>query len=176
MRELTQNVHGQKQYRGWSLLIRGARHICADNEGIQDMDLDNSKGGVRSDVRRVSDRRRREQIWLNDRRVRPDRRLNNIAVEWIPFADVKLHPIVNDALVSHRIKKRVSVTCDENRQGNERRGSEQSIMGIFQNTRYPMLDLRKGRDRRTHDQKQPYDRRSQPDRRLNQISVEWITD
>ncbi len=56
--------------------------------------------------RRVkTDRRSYEK--LNDRtnkcnrRVAPDRRLNNIAVEWIPFTRIHLHPIARLVFSKH---------------------------------------------------------------------------
>ena len=48
------------------------------------------------DRRKVADRRLEgignTNCDVNNRRTRPDRRLNSIAAEWIPLEDIKLHP------------------------------------------------------------------------------------
>ena len=48
------------------------------------------------DRRKVADRRvgglSDTNCEVNNRRTRPDRRLNSIAAEWIPLEDIKLHP------------------------------------------------------------------------------------
>ena len=44
------------------------------------------------DLRKIADRRMQQQILPYNRRVHPDRRLSNIAVEWIPFDDVISQP------------------------------------------------------------------------------------
>jgi hypothetical protein len=47
--------------------------------------------------RNRSDRRRNEGLRGErsgyQRRVSPDRRLNNISVEWIPFSHIHVHPV-----------------------------------------------------------------------------------
>lgn len=139
------------------------------------MESDNSKLGGRADLRKVTDRRTCEQSWPHDRRVQPDRRLNNISVEWVPFREVKSHPIIRDALSSHRNKRKATGTGGKEQLENEQWENEPSMVNIFQNNWSPLIDLRNVPDRRTRDQKQPYDRRVQPDRRLSHISVEWIT-
>jgi hypothetical protein len=116
------------------------------------------------DQRNTTDRRIHEQKWRHDRRVRPDRRLNNIAVEWIPFSKVTSHPTIREAL-----------SCRKNK--NQAKGTprkEQSLMCIFSNNFTGDSDLRKVTDRRKQQQLRPYDRRMHPDRRLNNISVDWI--
>mgnify|MGYP001827572694 CR=1 FL=1 len=44
------------------------------------------------DKRVILDRRIHNQPLTYNRRVRPDRRLNNILVEWVPNYEVVLHP------------------------------------------------------------------------------------
>jgi len=116
------------------------------------------------DQRNTTDRRIHEQKWRHDRRVRPDRRLNNIDVEWIPFSEVASHSTIREAL-----------RCRNNK--NQAKGTprnEQSVVCIFSNKSAGTVDLRKVTDRRTQQQMRPYNRRVHPDRRLSNISVEWI--
>jgi hypothetical protein len=54
-------------------------------------------GNIR-DKRKVTDRRIQIHSMPYNRRVRPDRRLNNISVEWIPLAEDKLHPAMRKLL------------------------------------------------------------------------------
>jgi len=68
------------------------------------MSVFKNKSSARVDQRKITDRRTQKQILPYDHRVRPDRRLNNISVEWIPFSEVILHPILCDALSSYRNK------------------------------------------------------------------------
>jgi hypothetical protein len=116
------------------------------------------------DQRNTTDRRIHEQKWRYDRRVRPDRRLNNISVEWIPFSEVASHPRIREAL-----------SCRKNKnQAKETRKKELLLACIFENQCSPIVNRRNVTDRRTLQEKLPYNRRVQPDRRLNDISVEWI--
>ena len=117
------------------------------------------------DLRKVTERRTREQKWRHDRRVRPDRRLNNISVDRILFSEVTLNPTVRKASCGGDHKNQA--------EGNPR--NEQSLVCIFKNKLGPNRDLRKVTDRRIREQKWRHDRRVHPDRRLNNISVEWIT-
>jgi hypothetical protein len=117
------------------------------------------------DSRKLTDRRTQEQKRTHDRRVKPDRRLGNISVEWIPFSEVVLRPTIRAALSSRRNNKKTVPGP---------RSSEQTAVGIFKSRCSATVDLRKVKDRRTQEQKLPYDRRVQPDRRLSNISVEWI--
>lgn len=116
------------------------------------------------DQRTTTDRRIHEQKWRHDRRVRPDRRLNNIAVEWIPFSEVTSHPTIREAL-----------SCRRKR--NQAKGTPRCkplSMGPIENQWSPIVDRRNITDRRTRQQEPSYNRRVHPDRRLNNISVEWI--
>jgi hypothetical protein len=128
------------------------------------MGMFKSKSGAIADLRKVTERRTREQKWRHDRRVHPDRRLNNISVEWIPFSAVTLRPTIREALFCRKNKNQA--------QGTSRK--EQSLVCIFRNKLAGIVDLRKGTDRRTQQQMRPYNRRVHPDRRLNNISVEWF--
>ena len=116
------------------------------------------------DRRNTTDRRIHEQKWRHDRRVRPDRRLNSISVEWIPFSDVTAHPATQGVLSCRKSTNQTKSTP----------GKEQSLMCIFSNKYTGDADLRKATDRRKTQQSRRYDRRAHPDRRLNNISVEWI--
>ena len=122
------------------------------------------KSSADSDLRKVTERRTREQKWRHDRRVRPDRRLNNISVEWIPFSAVTSNPSIREALSCRKNKNQAKCT--------PRR--ERSLMCIFSNKLAGTVDMRKITDRRTQQQMRPYNRRVHPDRRLSNISVEWI--
>jgi hypothetical protein len=128
------------------------------------MDILRTKSAVTVDLRKVTDRRTREQKWRHDRRVRPDRRLNNISVEWIPFSEVTSHPTIREAMCCRKNKKQEKTTPR----------NEQSLMCIFRNKLTDTADLRKVTDRRTQQQMRPYNRRVHPDRRLSNISVKWI--
>lgn len=52
--------------------------------------------------RKIRDRRinvkSAERSGRSNRRIQPDRRLNNIAVEWIPFTHVRVHTLTRDLL------------------------------------------------------------------------------
>ena len=126
--------------------------------------------GTRLDQRKVTDRRREIISWPTDRRVRPDRRLNNISVEWIPFDEVNSHPMTKDAFCSASRKDKTAVRlCDK---GMRLKSHE---MNIFKRrNQRAIVEERTITDRRTKDIKLPYDRRKRPDRRLNNISVECI--
>jgi hypothetical protein len=49
--------------------------------------------------RKVTDRRitfsgkDKSEAYTCNRRIRPDRRLNSISLEWIPIENIKLHPV-----------------------------------------------------------------------------------
>ena len=126
--------------------------------------------GTRSNRRKTTDRRREIIWWPKDRRVRPDRRVNNISVEWIPFDEVNSHPMTKDAFCSASRKDKAAVRlCDK---GMRLKSHE---MNIFKRNQKAIVEERAMADRRTKDIKVPYNRRVRPDRRLNNISVEWIT-
>ena len=118
-----------------------------------------------ADLRNISERRTREQKWRHDRRVRPDRRLNNILVEEISFSEVTSNPELQGIWHRPVTRKRVK--------GTPR--NEHSVVCMFRSSPGAHEDLRKTTDRRTQQQIWPYNRRVHPDRRLNNISVEWIT-
>ena len=65
------------------------------------------------DRRKITDRRTQEQKLPYDHRVQPDRRLNNISVEWIPISEVNLHPVLREALKTNRNKKKATGTRKE---------------------------------------------------------------
>jgi hypothetical protein len=119
---------------------------------------------VLKNPRKITERRTREQKWRHDRRVRPDRRLKNISVEWIPFSEVNSRPTIQEALFCRKNKNQAKGTPKK----------EPILEGIIENQWSPILDRRKVTDRRTKQQQRPYNRRKLPDRRLNNISVEWI--
>ena len=141
---------------------------------------------MKSDRRNTTDRRREIILWPNDRRVRPDRRLNNISVEWIPFNEVSSHPITRDAFRSSRkgdknveqlrVKDRREkepsnqTPCDRERSPRKSFG-----INIFNRKQNADVEQRTTAERRVNNIKLPYDRRVRPDRRLNNISVELIT-
>jgi hypothetical protein len=144
------------------------------------------KTGTSRDLRRIADRRRQELAWPNERRVRPDRRLNNISVEWIPFDEVKTHPSTRGAFCSINRKGKKAVQLRENDTGQnepsrqtqcekERAQIKSWGFNIFKRTQKTDVEERTLTDRRTKNIKQPFDRRVRPDRRLNNISIEWIT-
>jgi hypothetical protein len=116
------------------------------------------------DLRKVTERRTRQQKYRHDRRVRPDRRLNNISVEWIPFSEVPLRPAIRESLCRHKNRD----------QSSKAPRCEPLIAGPFENQWSPLVDRREATDRRTRQEVLPYNRRVQPDRRLNNIFVEWI--
>lgn len=141
---------------------------------------------MKSDRRKIVDRRRETISWPNDRRVRPDRRLNNISAEWIPFNEVYSHPDTRDAFCSIRRegknaeplrgkdwRKKGSSTqtrCDKQRSPIVSLG-----INIFKRIQKSDIEQRITTDRRTKNIQKPYDRRVRPERRLNNISVEFIT-
>jgi hypothetical protein len=144
------------------------------------------KGGTSDDRRKITDRRKQELAWANERRLRPDRRLNNISVEWIPFDEISIHPLTRDAFCSTRTKGKKAgwlrgkdplenesarhTRCDKKRSPIKSWGPN-----IFKRTQRLDVEQRTIADRRTKDIDVPYDRRVRPDRRLNNLSLEWIT-
>jgi len=116
------------------------------------------------DQRNTTDRRIHEQKWRHDRRVCPDRRLSNISVEWIPFSQIPFRPAIRESL--SRPKNRD--------QSSKIPRYEPLLAGPFENQWSPLVDRRNITDRRTRQDSRPYNRRVQPDRRLNNIFVEWI--
>jgi len=128
------------------------------------MGIFKSKAGVNVELRKITERRVQEQKWRHDRRVRPDRRLNNISVEWIPFSEFASRSTVHETPGCRDRKIR--------EKGTPRK--EQSLMCIFSHKLADTVDLRKVPDRRKQQQMQPFNRRVHPDRRLSNISVEWI--
>jgi len=122
------------------------------------------RSGDAMEQRKVTERRTRQQKWRHDRRARADRRLNNISVEWIPFSEVSMRPAIRESL---------------SRPGNRDQPSktprcEPLLAGPFENQWSPLVDRRTITDRRTRQEIRFYSRRVQPDRRLNNIFVEWI--
>jgi hypothetical protein len=149
---------------------------CVENfspsvhRNIRIVHIYNKTSSKRSDQRKATDRRKEIISWPTDRRVRPDRRVNNISVEWIPFDEVNSHPITKDAFCSASRKDKTTVQlCDK---GTRLKSHE---MNIFRRNQRANVEERTITDRRTKDIKLPYNRRVRPDRRLNNISVEWIT-
>jgi hypothetical protein len=128
------------------------------------MDILKRKSGP-ADLRKGTERRTREQKWRHDRRVRPDRRLNNITVETIPFRKFTAIPTIRRAACGGNDKN--------HSKGTPR--NEQSVVCTFKNKSGPNVELRKVAERRAQEQFRPFNRRVHPDRRLNNISVEWIT-
>ena len=150
------------------------------------MSIYRKSSGPSSDQRKVTDRRRQEFAWPNERRLRPDRRLNSISVEWIPFNEVYFHPITRDAFSSNRTmgknagQMRGKDTREKEPSRQARCDKEKSSTrswsnNIFKRRQRADFEERTITDRRTKNIKQPYDRRVRPDRRLNNISVELIT-
>jgi hypothetical protein len=129
------------------------------------MSIFKSKLGSYEDLRKITERRTLEQKWRHDRRVQPDRRLNNILVERIPFSKANLNPA----------RRKVSCFANNNNQAKGTPRNEQSLVCTFKNKSGPNVDLRKVAERRSQQQLRPFNRRVHPDRRLNNISVEWIT-
>jgi hypothetical protein len=123
-----------------------------------------SQLGATVDLRKTTERRTREQKWRHDRRVRPDRRINNISVEWIPFSEVILRPAIRASFCRHK----------NTNQSSQNPRCEPLLAGPFENQWSPLVDRRNVTDRRTRKEERPYNRRVQPDRRLNNIFVEWI--
>jgi hypothetical protein len=123
-----------------------------------------SRLGATVDLRKATERRTREQKWRHDRRVRPDRRLNNISVEWVPVSEVTFRSAIRESLRHPEVRNQSSKTprC------------EPLLAGPFENQWSPVVDRRNVTDRRTRLEVRPYNRRVQPDRRLNNIFVEWI--
>jgi hypothetical protein len=138
------------------------------------------------DLRRIADRRRQALEWSNERRFRPDRRLNNISVEWIPFNEVNTHPSTRGAFGSVNRKGKKAVQLREKDTGQkepsrqtrcekERAQIKSWGFNIFKRTQRADVEERTITDRRTKNIKQPFNRRVRADRRLNNISLEWIT-
>jgi hypothetical protein len=125
----------------------------------------NSTLDIKANRRKIADRRAQDQQRLHDHRVRPDRRLSNISVEWIPIWEVTLRPDIREPFCSPK----------NNNQPTETQRSKPLSTGLFENQWCPTVDRRKGTDRRTRQEKHPYNRRVHPDRRLNNIFMEWIS-
>ena len=135
--------------------------------------FDNSFGRA-SDLRKNADRRREDRKCPKDRRIRADRRLNNISVEWIPFDEVYTHPSTRDAFCS--INRNDKNTAPIPARCEKRPSLIKSWrINIFKRTQSTDIEERTITDRRTKNVKVPYNRRVRPDRRLNNISVQWIT-
>jgi len=138
------------------------------------MSIYRKSSGPSSDQRKVTDRRRQALAWPNERRLRPDRRLNSISVEWIPFNEVSVHPITRNAFGNARtMSKKEGQLRGNNTREKEPKKSWAS--NIFKRNQKADVEERTITDRRTKNIKQPFDRRVRPDRRLNNISVELIT-
>jgi len=138
------------------------------------MSIYRKSSGPSSDQRKVTDRRRQVLAWPNERRLRPDRRLNSISVEWIPFNEVYFHPITRNAFGNTRtMGKRAGQLRGNNTR--EKEPTKSWASNIFKRTQKADVEERTITDRRTKNIKQPFNRRVRPDRRLNNISVEWIT-
>ena len=138
------------------------------------MSIYRKSSGPSSDQRKVTDRRRQALAWPNERRLRPDRRLNSISVEWIPFNEVSVHPITRNAFANNRTmsKKEGQLRGNNTR---EKEPTKSWASNIFKRNQKADVEERTITDRRTKNIKQPFDRRVRPDRRLNNISVELIT-
>jgi hypothetical protein len=121
--------------------------------------------GDAMEQRKVTERRARQQKWRHDRRARPDRRLNNISVEWIPFSEVSMRPAIRESL---------SRPGNRRNQPSKTPRCEPLLAGPFENQWSPLVDRRTTTDRRTRQDNRSCSRRAQPDRRLNNIFVEWI--
>ena len=140
------------------------------------MNIFDKKLVTSGDLRKIADRRRQALAWPNERRLRPDRRLNNISVEWVPFDEVNTHPITRDAFCSISRKNKKVVQLRENDTGQKERAQIKSWgLNIFKRTQRTDVEERTKTDRRTKNIKQSFNRRVRPDRRLNNICVEWIT-
>ncbi len=57
------------------------------------------------DRRFIPDRRIKNQLLNYNRRVRSDRRLNNILVEWVPNSEIVLQPSLFRAYMKSNTKK-----------------------------------------------------------------------
>jgi hypothetical protein len=57
------------------------------------------------DRRFIRDRRTTNKPWIYSRRVRPDRRLNSIIVEWVPNNEVLLQPSLFKAYIKTKTRK-----------------------------------------------------------------------
>jgi hypothetical protein len=141
---------------------------------------------MKSNRRRTTDRRRETISWPNGRRVRPDRRLNNISVEWIPFNEVYSHPITRDAFCNIRKEgkqvgplrerdRRQQAPSRQTQRDKQRSPIKSPGINIFKRTQPADVEQRAIHDRRTKNTKPLYDRRVRPDRRLSNFLVEWIT-
>jgi len=160
---------------------------CPDVDGnLRIMRIYRKLSGPSSDQRKVTDRRRQELAWPNERRLRPDRRLNSISVEWIPFNEVYFHPITRDAFGSNRAmgKKSGQMRGKDTREKDpsrrarcdkEKSPTRSWASNIFKRNQRADVEQRSITDRRTMNIKLAYNRRVRPDRRLNNISIEWIT-
>ena len=131
------------------------------------MGIFKGKSDPEAELRNVTERRTREQKWRHDRRVQPDRRLNNISVKMIPLCESTFTPATREA------------SCCVASYMNQAKGSprnEHSVVCVFKrNKSGHFAELRKVTERRVQQQLRPYNRRGHPDRRLNNISVEWIS-
>ena len=61
---------------------------------------------ITGDRRFIPDRRIRNQPLSYNRRVRPDRRLNNIFVEWVPGNEIVLQPSLFKAYMKSKKTRR----------------------------------------------------------------------
>jgi hypothetical protein len=112
--------------------------------------------------------------------------LNNISVEWIPFNEVYFHPITRDAFCSIRTEgkkagqlrgkdMREKESSRQTRCDKERSAIKSWGINIFNRNQRADVEQRTITDRRTKNIELSYNRRVRPDRRLNNISLEWIT-
>jgi len=112
--------------------------------------------------------------------------LKNILVEWIPFNAVNTHPSTRGAFCSINKKGKKAVQLREKDTGQkepsrqtrcekERAQIKSWRFNIFKRTQRADVEERTITDRRTKNIKQPFNRRVRADRRLNNISLEWIT-
>lgn len=72
------------------------------------MGIFKKKSSATADRRKTGDRRTRNMKLPYDRRVQPDRRLNNIRVEWIPLSEITLHPALRKALSHSSNRKKAT--------------------------------------------------------------------
>jgi hypothetical protein len=143
------------------------------------------KFGNVADSRRITDRRKQQFARVHERRLRPDRRLNNISVESIPFDEV-CFPGGTQTISFHgpgkNRKSAPSRQMDARENGPTVKSLRQKAwwalnhtgINIFKRSHRGHDEQRRISDRRMQDIKQPYNRRIRPDRRLNNIVVEWI--
>lgn len=101
----TLRMHRQVRYSG-----RSVRQQARPLPGRIDLKRESfdtlaAKMTIVGDRRFIPDRRTRDEPGIHDRRVRPDRRLNSIIVEWIPGNEVLLQPSLFRAYMKTKTRK-----------------------------------------------------------------------